>query len=110
MMTDRPTCRFCKDKFCLHHLGDGRPNDSEIDGHTYNQCGRWIRAGELVASWITLSANKMSTLRYVMCMSCYDSVVHPYGDHPLPESRFWVAPLENCMTCGYHGARIGDRV
>lgn len=93
-------CRFCGDPLCLRDLVS-RPSSTVLDGVMVDECGRYLRAGELVATWIELSANKASTLRWALCMECYDRAYK--GVNP---GRITFGWLNNCIPCGYHSADI----
>ena len=100
-------CSFCGSASCLR--GDTmRPGSSVIDGEDIRECGRYIYAGELVATWITLSSNKKGTLRFALCMGCYRSATLDYSGPGLPPSRFTIGRLRDCIPCGYHTAVIEE--
>lgn len=96
-------CPFCRNDWCMRDDAY-RSSDGCIDGVGFDQCGRYLRAGEMAATWITLDAAKTGTLRFAICMRCYDHALFA----GVPRGRFVLGTLKDCITCGYHTAVIDE--
>ena len=96
-------CKFCNRWYCMRD-GGWRPSGGTIDGIEVEKCGRSLRAGEMVATWIELNGTRAGTMRFVFCMACHDAAVV----RGVTETRFTLGTLENCLSCGYHPAVLAD--
>ena len=96
----RGRCRFCNSPSCLRGE-EYRPSATRIDGVEVQECGRYLRAGELAATWIELDSTKAGTIRWAICIGCYDRAYA--GVNP---GRITFGWLKNCLPCGYHTANI----